>query len=307
LIGYGEASPVSYHNETIETANALLKAWQNSDFLGDDPFAIELICQKMNKLVAGNASVKAAIEMALHDLCGKIANLPTYKMLGLSALAQPITDLTIGIDSLEMIEKKTQEAVDAGYKVLKIKQGTSYDKEIIKSVRQVSKTIPLRVDANGAWTAKQAIEMAHFLAEHGVQLIEQPLPRQASVDDFRFVRQGSPLPIFADESCCTSKDVARLANAVDGVVIKLAKTGGLLEAMRVIHTARAHAMQLMFGCMVESSLSISAAVHLAGLVDYLDLDGALLLLSDPFDGVVFDDGFLRLPDRPGLGAVPRHS
>jgi L-alanine-DL-glutamate epimerase-like enolase superfamily enzyme len=163
------------------------------------------------------------------------------------------------------------------------------------------------VDANGAWTAKQAIDMAHFLAEHGVQLIEQPLPRQASVDDFRFVRQGSPLPIFADESCCTSKDVARLANAVDGVVIKLAKTGGLLEALRVIHTARAHGMQLMFGCMVESSLSINAAVHLASLVDYLDLDGALLLANDPFDGVVFDDGILRLPDRPGLGAVPRHN
>jgi L-alanine-DL-glutamate epimerase-like enolase superfamily enzyme len=303
VIGYGEASPVQYHAESPETAAALLKAWTTEDFLGDDPFAIAEICRKMDKAIAGHTSVKAAIEMALHDICGKIANLPTYKMLGLSGSKQPITDFTIGIDSLEMIEKKTKEAVDAGYKVLKVKQGTNYDRDIIKSVRKIAKDIPIRVDANGAWTPKQAVIMANFLAEQNVQFIEQPLPKNSSVEDFRFVKERSPLPIFADESICRSHDVARFANAVDGVVVKLAKTGGLLEAIKVIQTARAHGMQIMFGCMLESSLGVTAAVHLSSLVDHLDLDGALLLSNDPFTGAVYDDGILKLTDLPGLGVT----
>jgi L-Ala-D/L-Glu epimerase len=303
IIGYGEASPVEYHAESPATAAALLKAWSETDILGNDPFAIAEICRKMDKSIAGHTSVKAGIEMALHDICGKIANLPTYKMLGLSGLKQPITDFTIGIDSLEMIEKKTREALDAGYKVLKVKQGTQYDCDIIKSVRKVAKDLPIRVDANGAWTPKQAILMAEFLAENNVQFIEQPLPKTASVDDFKFVREHSPLPIYADESISRSQDVARFANAIDGVVVKLAKTGGLLEAIKVIQTARAHGMQIMFGCMLESSLGVTAAVHLSSLVDHLDLDGALLLSNDPFNGAVYDDGILKLTDLPGLGVT----
>ncbi|HEY9678136.1 MAG TPA: dipeptide epimerase [Drouetiella sp.] len=305
VIGYGEASPVEYHAESPDTAAALLKFWSTQDILGDDPFAIAEICRRMDKNIAGQNSVKAAIEMALHDICGKIANLPTYKMLGLSGLKQPITDFTIGIDSLEMIEKKTKEAVEAGYKVLKVKQGTAYDKDIIKSVRKMAKDLPIRVDANGAWTPKQAIAMAHFLAENNVQFIEQPLNKNASVDDFRFVREHSPLPIFADESISRSHDVARFANAVDGVVVKLAKTGGLLEAIKVIQVARAHGMQIMFGCMLESSLGVTAAVHLSSLVDHLDLDGALLLSNDPFTGATYDDGILKLTDLPGLGVTKK--
>lgn len=303
VVGYGEASPVEYHGESPETAAALLKAWSTTDILGDDPFAIAEVCRKMDKSIAGHTSVKAAIEMALHDICGKIANLPTYKMLGLSGLKQPITDFTIGIDSLEMIEKKTKEAVDAGYKVLKVKQGTSYDKDIIKSVRKMAKDLPIRVDANGAWTPKQAILMSEFLAENNVQFIEQPLSKYASVDDFKFVRERSPLPIYADESISRSHDVARFANAIDGVVVKLAKTGGLLEAIKVIQTARAHGMQIMFGCMLESSLGVTAAAHLSSLVDHLDLDGALLLSNDPFNGAKYDDGILKLTDLPGLGVT----
>ena len=303
VIGYGEASPVEYHGESPHTAAALLKFWMTENILGDDPFAISEVCRKMDKSIAGHTSVKAAIEMALHDICGKIANLPTYKMLGLSGLKQPITDFTIGIDSLEMIEKKTKEAVDAGYKVLKIKQGTNYDREIIKSVRKIAKELPIRVDANGAWTPKQAVEMSKFLAEENVQLIEQPLPKNSSVDDFKYVRDHSPLPIFADESISRSHDVARFANAIDGVVVKLAKTGGLLEAIKVIQTARAHGMQVMFGCMLESSLGVTAAVHLSSLVDHLDLDGAMLLSNDPFTGATYEDGILKLTDLPGLGVT----
>ncbi len=303
FVGFGEASPVEYHGESPQTAAAVLKAWAETDILGNDPFAIAEICRKMDKSLAGHTSVKAGIEMALHDICGKIANLPTYKMLGLSGLKQPITDFTIGIDSLEMIEKKTQEAVDAGYKVLKVKQGTSFDREIIRSVRKVAKDLPIRVDANGAWTPKQAILMAQFLAEHNVQFIEQPLPRTASLDDFKLVRERSPLPIYADESISRASDVARLAIAVDGVVVKLAKTGGLLEAIKVIQTARSHGMQIMFGCMLETSLGITAAAHLSGLVDHLDLDGAMLLSNDPFDGAIYDDGILKLTNLPGLGVT----
>jgi len=305
FIGYGEAAPARYHNERSATVHAVLKLWQSENLLGDDPFAIEETTRRLDRSIAGHAAAKAAVEMAMHDLAGKVANCPTYKMLGLSQLPQPITDFTIGIDSVEMVEKKTAEAVEAGYKVLKVKQGTSYDKEIIKGVRKVAPHMPLRVDANGAWTPKQAIYMAEYLAEHNVQFIEQPLAKTAHVDDFRFVRERSPLPIFADESIGRSNDVARLAGAIDGVVVKLAKTGGLLEALKVIYTARAHSMQVMFGCMIESSLGISAAAQLQSLCDHLDLDGALLLSDDPFDGVKFDDGYLRMPDRPGLGAIPR--
>lgn len=302
-IGYGEASPVWYHAETIETASSLLAAWQsNEELLGHDPFAITAIEKRMNAVVSGHASVKAAVEMALHDLCGKILKVSVLKMLGLSGFTQPMTDFTIGIDSLAMIEQKTNEAIAAGFQVLKVKLGTAYDKEIIKSVRSVT-ALPLRVDANGAWTPKQAIAMAHLLAQENVQLIEQPLPKSATVDDFRFVKEHSPLPIFADESVSTSSDVARFANAVDGVVIKLAKTGGIAEAMRCIHTARAHGMQIMLGCMVESSLGISAALQLSSLVDYLDLDGALLLAQDPFYGSIScNQGRLTFGDGVGLGA-----
>lgn len=303
--GLGEAAPAAYHNETPQTVAAVLKTWEDSDILGDDPFAIVDVCRRLDKSVAGNFSAKAAVEMALHDLAGKICHQPTYRMLGLAGLIPPITDFTIGIDSLDVVEKKTKEAVKAGYKILKVKQGTAYDQEIIEKIRKIAPQIPLRVDANGAWTVKQAVEMSFFLAEKGVQFIEQPLPKHAPVDDFRFVRERSPLPIFADESVCRANDVSRLAGAVDGVVVKLAKTGGLLEALKVIHTARAHSMQIMFGCMIESSLGVTAACHLAGLVDHLDLDGALLLAWDPYDGAEYRDGYMHIPSRPGLGVIAK--
>ncbi len=304
-VGYGEAAPASYHSETRATVMAVLKEWRDSQILGDNPFAIEAVSRKLERHVAGNASARAAVEMAMHDIAGKISGLPLRKMLGLEEVQAPITDFTIGIDSLDMVEKKTREAVDAGYKTLKVKQGTAYDREIIEIVRNVAPDIPLRVDANGAWTPKRAIEMAHFLAEHNVQFIEQPLPKYAHKEDFQFVRKHSPIPIYADESICKSVDVARLAGCIDGVVVKLAKTGGILEALKVIHTARAHSMQVMFGCMIESSVGVTAAVHLAGLADHLDLDGALLLANDPFIGAQYKDGYLELSDSPGLGVTPR--
>jgi len=302
--GLGEAAPIQYHNETAATVTAVLQMWQKKNILGEDPFAIAEITRRLDKSVSGNASAKAAIEMALHDLCGKIVGVPTFKMLGLSGLKLAMSSFTIGIDHLDMIEKKVEEALKANHKILKIKQGTAHDKDIITTVRRIAPNIPIRVDANGAWTVKQAIDMSYFLADHQIEFIEQPLPKHASYEDFLLVRQGSPLPIFLDESICKGADVSRLANAADGVVVKLAKTGGLLEALKVIFTARSHGMRILFGCMVESAIGITAAAHLAGLVDYLDLDGNLLLAHDPFVGVEYHKGHLKLPERPGLGVIP---
>lgn len=303
--GLGEAAPASYHSESLETVQALLEKWSKQDILGDDPFAIEEISRRLDKDIAGNNSAKAAVEMALHDLVGKITGQPTYRKLGLQGVKPPMTDFTIGIASLDVIESKTEEAVKAGYKILKVKQGTPYDEEIIKRVRSAAPNLPLRVDANGGWTPKQAVRMAHFLAENNVQFIEQPLPKFAHADDFRFVRERSPIPIYADESVCRAADVVRLAGAVDGVVVKLAKTGGIMEALKVIHTARAHSMDVMFGMMIESSIGVTASAQLQSLCDHLDLDGALLLANDPFQGAEYQDGYMVLPDRPGLGVIPR--
>jgi L-alanine-DL-glutamate epimerase-like enolase superfamily enzyme len=309
VTGLGEAAPASYHSEKRETVMAVLTLLKEreAEVFGNDPFAIEEITNRMDKVVAGNYAAKSAIEMALHDLTGKLANQPTYKMMGLSGTNYPMTDFTIAIDELSVIEKKTKEAVAAGYKMLKVKLGTSYDHQIIEIIRKVAPELPLRVDANGGWSVKEAIKKSEFLASHNVEFIEQPLPKNSHVDDFRFVKERSPLPIFADETACRAFDVARLAGAVDGVVIKLAKCGGLLEARRAIAVARAHGMKVMFGMMIESSIGVTAAAQLQSLCDYLDLDGALLLKNDPYDGATYDDGYLRLPDRPGLGVIERKS
>lgn len=303
LIGLGEAAPASYHGESRETVMAVLGKFQahQDELLGGSVFAISAVSNRMDKLIAGHSAAKAAIEMALHDLAGKVSNLPTWKMLGLADNPAPMTDFTIGIDNLEMIEKKTEEAVAAGHKMLKVKLGTSYDRQIIEKVRKVAPELPLRVDANGGWSVKQAVDSARFLHEHQVEFIEQPLPKFALKEDFQFVKDHSPVPIFADESVCKAADVARLAGAIDGVVVKLAKSGGLLEALRVIATARAHGLKIMFGMMIESSIGVTAAAQLASLCDYLDLDGALLLKDDPYEGAFWQDGYLKLSDKPGLG------
>ena len=309
LIGLGEASPASYHSESLETVNAVLsmiKANQ-SEILGDDPFAVQMVTKRMDKLIAGNQSAKAAIEMAMHDLAGKVLGVPVYKMLGLSGHPQPMTDYTIGIDDLYMIERKTREAVGEGYKMLKVKLGTTYDEKIIDKVRSNAGDLPIIVDANGGWNVKRACHMAGFLQDYKVELIEQPLPKNTSVSDFRFVKENSPIPIYADESICVSSDVAKMAPGIDGVVVKLAKTGGILEAMRLIGVARAHGLGVMFGMMIESSIGVTASCQLQSLCDYLDLDGALLLKDDPYQGAQYKDGYLMLSDLPGLGVTLRSS
>ena len=306
LVGLGEASLTSYHDETPETVASLFKRWSDTDFLGEDPFAVEVVMRRLEKDVSGNRSAKAAVEMAFQDLIGKALGVPVRDVLGLKDLPFPITDFTIGIDSPDTVEMKVKEAVEAGYKHLKVKQGTDFDHEIINTVRKVAPDIPLRVDANGAWTVKRALTMAEFLKENGVEFIEQPLPKYAPLSDWQVLKAGCVLPIYGDESILVARDVARYAPVLDGVVVKLAKTGGIREAMRVIETARAHSLKVMFGCMIESSLGVTAASHLAALCDHLDLDGHLLLADDPFVGARYEDGYLLInEDLPGLGVVPR--
>jgi L-alanine-DL-glutamate epimerase-like enolase superfamily enzyme len=306
-IGLGEAAPRQYHDESPESVKKQLEKWQRENILGSDPFAILQICTRLDARSEGikHSAARAAVEMALYDLIGKISNAPTYKMLGLSKLPLPPTSFTIGIDDLDLVEKKTAEAIAAGFKILKVKLGTTYDRAIVESVRRVAPKVPLQVDANGAWDAKEAIAKSHFFAEHGIRFMEQPLSKNARVEEFAQLKKQSQVPVFVDESVSNSADVLKFAGAVDGVVIKLAKTGGMMLALSAIQAARTNSLQIMFGCMIESSVGIAAACQLAGLADYADLDGALLLADDPFVGPTLDNGCLQLSNRPGLGVVAK--
>ncbi|MBY0356887.1 MAG: dipeptide epimerase [Candidatus Obscuribacterales bacterium] len=307
LEGWGEAAPIRYHNESAATVASALEKFRQADLLGSDPFAIQRISERMEQFLPNNYSAKNAIEVALHDLCGKLSNLSTSSMLGLNELPLPLTSFTIGIDVLDKIEAKTREALESGFKILKIKLGTDHDQEIIKRVRGVAANIPLRIDANGAWTVDIAVKMSGFLAEHNIEFLEQPLPKDAPIQDWQYLKEHTQIPIFADESCQRSTDAARLAGTVNGIVIKLAKTGGLQEAIRTASIARAHGLKIMIGCMIESSLGITAAAILSSLADYADLDGALLLAEDPFSGARYENGRICPNNKAGLGVEKRGS
>jgi L-alanine-DL-glutamate epimerase-like enolase superfamily enzyme len=238
----------------------------------------------------------------LYDLAGQRLGVPVYRLLGLNPARTPLTSFTIGIDTPEEMARGAREA-GRQYPILKIKVGTPRDLENVRAIRDATDAT-LRVDANAGWTPKAAVQHIAALADYGVELVEQPVAA-GDLEGLRFVRERSPLPIFADESCVTVDDVPRLAGVVDGINIKLAKCGGLRNALRMIATARAHHLRVMLGCMVSSSLAITAAAHLSPLVDYADLDGGLLLAADPFAGVRVEAGKLILPDAPGLGVSRR--
>lgn len=310
LEGLGEAAPSAFYGESAESCLASLATWRRAGLPGDNPFAIAAIMDKIAASDEGSYAARSALETALWDLSGKICAQPVYRLLGLDLpdrQSLPATSFTIAIDELTTIKKKSREAAEAGHQVLKVKLGTGTvnDRKIIECVRSEAPHLPIRVDANGGWSVKQALEMAQYLANQNVQLIEQPLPHTATPQEFASLQKQCPLPIFLDESVKRASHVPAFAGACTGVVVKLAKTGGLLAAMQEIATARACGMQVMFGCMIESSLGISAAAQLAPLCDYLDLDGALLLASDPFCGVTFNKGCLQLQTAPGLGVAAR--
>jgi len=300
LEGFGEAAPNKYYGESVDTVIAALAQFR-SVLEAADPLSLESTEASLDRLLRGNASAKAAVSSALHDLVGKRLGLPVHRMWGLDAARAPQSSFTIGIAQNTELERRVAEARE--YPILKIKLGTDRDEEIVRIVRSAGPEKRLRVDANAGWTPKQAVRMSDFLAEQGVEMIEQPVPA-ADIEGLRFVRKRSKLPVFADESCLVASDIAKLAGAVDGINIKLAKCGSLREALRMVHAARAQDMQVMAGCMIESSLGISAIAQISPLLDFADFDGAALLSSDPFVGASIKGGQIRLSDGAGLGARP---
>lgn len=298
--GLGEAAPNRYYGESVATVISALE--QFAPVLGSaDGWSLDAIDASLNRVLRGNNSAKGALSSALHDIVGKRLGVPVYKLWGLDAADCGESSYTVGIADNEGILKRVADA--AQYPILKVKLGTDRDMEIIRVVRDAAPDKRLRVDANAAWTASHAVRMIDFLADNGVEFVEQPVA-QHDIEGFKFVRARSKLPIFADESCLVATDVPKLAGAVDGINLKLAKCGSLREAIRIVHTARSFGMSVMAGCMIESSLGISAIAQLAPLLDHADFDGAALLADDPFDGARIDGGIISLTDRPGIGAVP---
>lgn len=297
--GVGEAAAVPYYGETQE---GIIEYLKNVKDLGDDPFDMDAV---LAKRPAGSRAARSAIDEALHDLWGKKLGQPLYKLFGLNPQKLPMTSFTIGMDEPEIM---AQQAKDSGKPILKVKLGSEKDLEIVKAIRNATDA-NLRVDANAGWTREQALEIIPQLAEYGLEFIEQPLAAE-DIEGYFWLKEklralNIKTAIFADESAKNSHDVAKLAGAVDGVVVKTMKSEGIREALRMIHTAKAHDMQIMLSCMVESSVGVTAAAHLAPLCEYVDLDGPLLIKNDPYSGLKYDGAKISLPEGPGLGVEKR--
>jgi L-alanine-DL-glutamate epimerase-like enolase superfamily enzyme len=297
--GWGEAAATRFYGETLDTVQAALPTYGRE--LGDDPQQLEAIEARMQAALGRNAAARVAISAALHDLVAKRAGLPLCRYWGLDPAAAPMSTFTIGMDTPEKVRQKVEEAAE--YPILKIKLGGAHDLELLEAIRSVTGK-ELRVDANCGWTAPQAVQMLPVLEEFGVTVLEQPVAA-GDLEGLARVRDHARMPLIADESCVTSQDIPRLVGRVDGINIKLAKCGSLREAIRMIAIARAHSLMVMVGCMIESSLGITAAAHFTPLVDVVDLDGAALLRDDPFSGATIAEGQVRIPDGPGLGVTRR--
>ncbi len=300
LNGVGEGAAVSYYGESQTGIMEYIQGVVGR--MGDDPFLIEDI---LSSLPPGSQAARAAIDIALHDLWGKLLSQPLYRLLGLNPTAAPLTSFTIAIDEPNIM---AQRASASGLPVIKIKLGGPRDIECVTAIRNATNAM-LTVDANAGWSREQAQWIIPRLLDYGIELVEQPLPT-GDIEGLRELKkflkaQKIDIPIFADENVKTAKDVAAHAGAVDGVVIKLMKSGGIREALRAVHTARALGMKTMIGCMVETSVGVSAAVQLSPLFDYADLDGPLLIRNDPFSGVQYEGSRLLIPERPGIGVSPR--
>ena len=294
--GLGEAAVVPYYGDT--QAGIIAYLGQAAETLGDDPFLIEDI---LKGLPPGSPAARAAVDIALHDLWGKRLGQPLYRLLGLNPQSLPLTSFTIAIDEPA---RMAERAAACGYPLIKIKLGSQEDEAIVAAIRRAT-SAKLRVDANASWTREEAAHLIPRLAEYDLEFIEQPLAI-GDVEGLRWLKerlrlQKIDVPLFADESVRCAADAAAHSGAIDGVVVKLMKSGGIREALRTIHTARALDMEIMIGCMVESSLGVTAAAHLAPLCDYADLDGPLLIRNDTFKGLRYEGSRMILPSGPGLG------
>lgn len=304
FVGYGEASMPPYLGHTVASVQAFLGKLRLGRF--GDPFQLEEIMAYVDscavKQADGNLSdgpARAAVDMALHDLFGKLLGQPLWRVFGLNPAKAPATSFTIGMDTPEVMAEKTRE-VAGRFKVLKVKVGQPDDLEMIDAVRSAS-SLPIVVDANQGWTDRiQALNEIYALSERGVKMVEQPMPRER-IDDIAWLSERSPLPIFADEAVQGMADLRRIKGAYNGVNIKLMKCGGLLEARRMQSYARAEGMKVMMGCMTETSCAVSAAAQISPGVDFADLDGNLLISNDPFEGVGVSEGKIVLRNLPGLG------
>ena len=294
VTGRGEAAPTGYYGQDAAGVAAALESVKV-----DDPWDIEATLARNSVMPS---SALAALDNALHDLAAKRLGVPVYRLLGL-AKPEPISAYTLGIADRETTLSDAERL--RGYPILKVKVGGWKDVETLRAVREAS-AADLWVDANEAFTAEEAVEVVAQLKEIGVGMIEQPVAASAGPEALGKVTQAaSPVPVVADESSIEARDVPTLAGYVSGVNVKLAKCGGLRSALEMIHTARAHGLLVMLGCMVETSLGISAAAHISGLVDFVDLDGAMLLADDPYSGPVYKNGRLLLSEKPGLAVEPR--
>ena len=292
--GFGEAQPIDRYDESVASAQAYLE--EHAELLGDDPFALE---EAMERLPAGEFAARAAIDAALHDLQGKLLGQPVWRLLGLRR-AGPPTSWTVWLGDPDDMARRAEKALDRFRRLkLKLGGGDGLDIERVRAVRRVAGELPLQVDVNEAWSLEEALEALPSLAELGVEYCEQPLP--AGDEGGPTLRDRSPVPIYVDEDCHTLADVAGCAARAHGINVKLAKSGGIGEAVRMVHAARALGLGCMLGCMVESGLGISAGAQIASLFDHVDLDGNLLLAHDPWPGVPFVDGVQLPPEEPGLG------
>ncbi len=297
--GLGEAAPITRYNQTPDSAERALASIDAK--LLDDLDYIEDTLEILDRKIGMDRAALAAVDIALHDLLGKRLEIPLYTYLGLNPEMTPVTSYTIGIDTPDVIKEKVLEA--ESYPVLKVKMGLENDREIMETIRSLTDR-PVRIDANEGWTREEALEKIRWLEKENVQFIEQPLPA-GNLDDYRWLADKVSLPIFADESVQVAADIPKLIGAFHGINIKLMKCGGIREALKMIHTARACGMLVMLGCTIETSIGITAAAHLSPLVDYADLDGNILIENDPAVGVEVIEGKLTLPTRSGLGVSLR--
>lgn len=299
IVGYGEASPSGYYGDSPELAvEAITGA---GGLIGDDPFAVQVVSERLAERFPASPSGRAAVETALFDIMGKLTGQPVFKLFGLSGMSPPLTSLTVGVSEVSLAETRLEFL--RGFPILKAKVGFG-DEEALLRLLSEETDATIRVDANEGWTLEEAVsKMEAYRTRYGVEFFEQPLPKE-DLEGYRELKRRTGAVIIVDESIRCKEDVATWSEAAHGINIKLMKCGGLLEALRMIWVARAQGLRVMLGCMVESSVAITAAAHLTPLVDYCDLDGNLLIANDPFEGVKGHKGVLSLPELPGLGVTP---
>ena len=298
--GYGEASMPPYLGESHETVLKFLSQVDLSQFT--DPFLIENILTYIDNVSPGNYAAKASVDIALHDLVGKLVGKPWFRLWGLDPIKTPYTSFTIGIDTPDVVKQKVAEAEP--FRVLKVKLGAGTDKEMINTIRTVSDK-PICVDVNQGWKERNyALEMIQWLKEKNVIFIEQPMPKN-QIDDIAWLTQNSPLPIIADEALQTVNDLLSLKGVYSGINIKLMKCGGMNAAYKIAAMAKALGMKIMIGCMTETSCAISAAAQLSPMADWADLDGNLLIKNDCYEGVTITGGKVTLNERPGIGIIEK--